>query len=239
MTGRAKVVDRVRKLLALAGNKGAAESEAETARRLADAMLEAAGLTEEDIGEEDDPVATVADVEQPVTGSPREMWRSMILLAICRVVGVHPYTSRGSDGRMRLRVIGTAQARETVAELIPWVFRQVARAMRNAHPPAGLDAERRRLWVRSYRYGLADGIAAQARSVVEHRSAAPAESTALARRDAIAAAIERAKPRLGKGRRRVVYVDGSARAAGENDAASIALQRRAAGVGVRQIGAGS
>ncbi|MGN6107075.1 MAG: DUF2786 domain-containing protein [Kofleriaceae bacterium] len=102
----ATTIDKIRKLLNLAGNEGAAPNEADTARRLAESLMAAAGLSDADVVEQaEDPLATfgVTPHETPNSG-----WRGFLAMAVSRIVGCYVHWQTDVRGNTGLRWVGTA-----------------------------------------------------------------------------------------------------------------------------------
>lgn len=228
-------MDRIRKLLALAENEGAAENEADTARRLAERLMAASGLTEADIlhGTEEDPAATVGFT---VAESAASSWHGVMAMAVARVTGCTVVWWRLNGGRA-LRWCGTEDQRAAAVELQAFLVRQVERLATNARKSVPADVRSVRSYMHDYRSGVASAVAAQARRLVEAREAQPLEGVALARLDAVQAAIDKLQKqgqRTTRGRRGVAFYQGQA--AGN----SIALRRSVGSTAPksRMLGAG-
>lgn len=237
-------IDRIRKLLNLADNAGAADGEADNARRIAATMMEAEGITEADIagavGDGPPPWETVVNefVQGRRPGQKLMSWQWTIYYAIGRLTGVYLYRSRSlevdSYGALTLNVIGTREARETFHELTAWAFRQIERLAVNAARIYNGD----RTKISSYRFGIAEAIAGQVLAMVKARPAPAAGSPGLVVLDRVAQAIEAAKPpglrRSSKVRR---YQITSAFMAGQAAGRTVEVQRRAAApAGQRTLG---
>lgn len=227
-------IDRIRKLLALADDEGAADNEADVARRLAERLMSAAGLSEADVRSttEGDPVATVA---KEVGDKLRSRWPGILAVAVSRITGCYCYRDLNNEGR--LTWIGTADQRATAIELYGWLCRQVDRLARGAAKSAPTYGKRG--WMNSYRVGVAQAVAEQARAMVEYRDASVKESTALERRDRVQAAIAALKPqRLTAGRSSRLSSD-AGYAAGQADGRTVQLRRSVDMPKNRMLGAAS
>lgn len=186
MTNTNRTIDRIRKLLALAKD-GANENEADNARRMADALMEAAGITDADLDEagEVDPISTVG-----ATSVPRKSrsWEGVLALAVARVLGCFV----ASTPQLKRRVwYGTQAQREAAVALHAWLVEQVddlaVRYIRR------LTRAERSSASHAYRLGLASAVAAQARELVAAKPA-PAGEAGLVRRDQLHAAIGQTIP---------------------------------------------
>lgn len=242
-------IDRIRKLLSLASNEAAAPNEADTARRLAERLMEAAGIAERDVlasmagGE--DPIATVRSEKMAAGTRKARTWEGIVAMAVGRIVGCYVYQSHTDEGHAAYAFIGTDSARAAGVEIHRWVIGQVEAYARGAAKIARLAMQMRtarsvRHYMSSWHRGFANAIAEQASSLVAARtSQRPTASAALVHQDRLAAAIERAKPDGLRTRHSSVRVNPGAYAAGTNDGRGVHLQRSAeAGAGLRRLGSG-
>lgn len=229
-------LDRVRKLLALADNEAASPNEADNARRLAERLMAAAGLTESDIrnGTDEDPAATVGVTS---VRAPEAAWYGVLAVAVARVTGCAVWRDVGPWGQVR-RWAGTEDQRAAAVELHAWLIRQVNRLADGAkRSPEYLATRHRRAWLTDYRQGVATAVARLAMQMVESRPKST-DSAALARVDAVQAAIDKLKPETLRKARNVYTRASAAYAMGQAAGSSIAL-RRSVGVGKsRMLGAG-
>lgn len=234
-----KTLDRIKKLLRLAGNGAASENEAESARRIAEAMMDAAGITLDDVtkaGGVDgaDPASTVA---RQHGSRVRDAWRGTVAVAVARIVGCYCYRERSYDKRVNHRIvwIGTLEQRETAIALHHWVERQIRRLAASMK----MRLRERRDWksyLRAYRLGVADAIAEGALRMSEARAARVTDSTALAVRDRVAAAIDRLKPETKTSRSRPVRSD--AFQVGRFDGGTVKLRHEVGGSNVKRLTSG-
>ncbi len=225
-------LDRIRKLLAVADRDGANNNEADTARRLAERLMAAAGITDADIAAADDAPDPIAGVACEAGDYSPQVWAGIAAVAVERVVGCGCYVDGG-----RIIWIGTVGQRETAIELHRWVCQQIERLADGARRRvAGRQDARRYLY--AYRVGVAEEVAERAEALVAGRDKAVRSTMALARRDRLAEAIKAATPpglreRRGGGR---LHADGMR--AGRSDGASIALQRSVVAAGQRRLTSG-
>lgn len=226
-TKSSKTVERIRKLLSLAEDDGAAPNEADVARQLAERLMAASGITEADIETSvEDPTSTVRE-ERVETSSSR--WIGILAVAVARVVGCAVWRSHdGTDVW-----VGTADQRATAIELHAWLRRQIERLAKGA---AKIAREHRspRSYLNAYRVGVASAISTQARSMVADRPAPAPGSDALVRQDAVKAAINALLPDNLKSRGRV-RVGLAGFAAGVADGASVRLRNDLSGGGQRRL----
>ncbi len=244
-----KVLDRIKKLLALAqssnvneaSNAAAAASKLMAEHQIAEAMLaatpEAANATQEPIG---------TDVLHS-SGGKRKLarWAAALAVCVCEVNGCKCYVT-GAE----LRVIGKSSDAQTARYLFAYLVREVDRLC---------DAEARsrgnpgRTWCNNFRIGamqtinsrLREGVAQARRTARQEAVAGDTLGTgaalvrvdhALARMDAHKAAIEAFGKRLGLRARAVSRsaYDSSGREAGRRAGATVSLTGgRPLGSGVR------
>jgi hypothetical protein len=231
-----KTIDRIRKLLALANNSGATESEADSARRMADALMEAAGVTESDIPDgEADPAATVRAENR---GRAPARWSRTLAHAVSLVLGCRVYTRKGYGGPPTMVWVGTDTQREAGEAMHQWLEREVNALARRYRGVT--DSTRARSTMAAYRMGVAITVLDKAQLMVKAREA-EAVGAALVRRDAVKAAIARhLPPRLTKSTQ-VNIRDEGAFHAGRAAGAAIELQRKvgAQGAGPLRLRSGS
>jgi len=234
MTANPKI-ERIRKLLAMAESPTANENEADTARKLAESLMSAVGVTEADVREADapDPVATVRGERDPKP-QPAASWYGIAAAAVVRVVGCFEYRDQ-SNHRIW---VGTDDQRETARELYAWVVRQIETLSRGAAKIVKGRSDARS-YLHAYRVGVASAIAKKAREMVEFREReAPPVGEALVLRDRLAEAIKKATPD-GLVRTKPARVSLIGYAAGRADGESIGLRRDVAGTTVKRLGSGS
>ncbi|HUS27593.1 MAG TPA: DUF2786 domain-containing protein [Kofleriaceae bacterium] len=238
-------VDKIRKLLNLAQNASANENEADTARRLAERLMAAAGISEADIADsatpDADPLATFG--AQHVR-SPEAGWHGILAVAVARVVGCYVHYSWQYEKGRRERAltwVGTQAQRESAIELHAWLISQVERLAKGAARIAKDHPAGSRAYLGAYRRGLASSIASQAMALGKNREATTQPDTnALARRSAIQnaiAAYEKQHDLRSTGSSYRTRALG-AFAAGVNDGRSVRLQHDMAGGSVKRLGAG-
>jgi hypothetical protein len=232
-------IDKIRKLLNLAQNEGANENEADTARRLAERLMAAAGLSEADVGAnpDEDPLATFGASPMP-KASGRAGWEDFLAVAVQSITGCYVHQSK--DGG--LTWVGTMQQRETAIELHMWLVAQVNRLTDGARKIAAHHPAGSRAYLGAYRRGLASSIASQAMTLRKAQtSAAPAPDTkALARRSALQQAVAKYEREHKLRARSTSYKTraGSAYHAGVNDGRSVRLQHDVGGSTTKRLGAG-
>lgn len=203
------VLDRVRKLLALAGSPNVHEAAAAAARAqrlIAEHRLEAwldASTSETD------PIEDARD-EPLETGRRLRKWKIALAVALADVNGCVAYTAdRGPESSIVL--VGRARDRAAVRELWDWLAKRIE--WLSATEGAG----RPRDWHEAFRIGAVDTVAERL-AQVDTAVVAEIEAGALVRVDAAIAAHQRALAdfvasnlRLGKGRSLRVRADGYAR----------------------------
>lgn len=187
-----KLLDRVRKLLALAGSPNVHEAALAAAR--AQALIEAHRLhgllaAEEEVAAE--PLGTGEEAPLEVTRRPRK-WKRVLAARLAEVNGCVAYTVR--DGREeRLLLAGRAEDREAVAAIWDWLVQRIEWA--SATEGAGRD----RAWHEAFRVGAAEVVAqrlAEVRQQALQGLAAQAGAQALAMVDARLAARQAAVDRF-------------------------------------------
>ncbi len=250
-------IDRIRKLLNLANNASASENEADVARGLAEQLMAASGITEEDVAgiEQVDPSSTVA--AEP--GDMHDTFGNVVAAAVARIVGCFCYTTKIDAHRQRCRGcdqvagphdhfheggrvimwVGTTDQRDTAIELHAWVCRQIDRLSIAARRTAKSSTSPR-LWLNSYRLGLASAIAEQARSMVEYRAKyQPSTGSALVIQSNVMRKIDEHKRTLSlRKSSKASARSGEGFAAGKNDGKSIGLRRSVASSGQKRLGSG-
>jgi len=239
-----KIIDRIRKLLELAkhnDNVAEAASAASAAQRLmSEHQIEQAMLE----GAAEEPIEH--DVLHDDGGRQMAWWRWVLASALCRANGCKGYSRGGGC----LGIIGRPADAQTVRYLYAYLSGEIERLCDEAARERGAPG---RTWRNSFRLGAATEIAnrltamrAQVRAEhVSHLVATRSQSTALARIDAHALAVqtyakEKLKLRTGSasGNSRL---DGGAYGAGKRAGAGIDLGRgRSAGLPApsKRIGGG-
>lgn len=212
------ILDRVRKLLALATSPNVHEAAAAAAR--AQSLIERHRLEGLLLGQpEADPVTDGAD--SPLERARKlRTWRIVLAQALAEHAGCVAYSAETSQGQ-ELRLVGRAADREAARVLWDWLVEQIQ--WLSATEGEG----RSRAWHEAFRVGAVETIAErlrQARAGV--REAMPVE--ALVRVDPLVVARARAvedyvedKLKLGKGR--AIRVDARAWAKGREAAKGVAL----------------
>lgn len=210
------MVDRVRKLLALAGSPNVHEAAAAAARAQAliaqhrlEGVLGGAG--------EADPVTDGAD--EPLERARKlRRWRVVLASALAEANGCVAYTSDGPDGQ-EIRLAGRSADRAAARLLWDWLLDRIQWLS------ATLGPGRPRAWHEAFRIGAVDAVAerlaqgdATLRASLPPASLARWEPAVAARR----AEVERfVAERLRLGRGRALRVDARAFAAGRAAGASL------------------
>lgn len=166
-----KIIDRVRKMLALAANAGTEAEAANAAARaqalMAQHQLDEAQLRVADASLPPEPIERSARLEPdaPETGRKRVAWREAIALAVARDVGVHMWwnTRREYDpttGRFRksadVRGFGRESSIQTWRYVTAYLWRTIDELAEGANAPAWQST---RAWRNAYRVGCAQRIA--------------------------------------------------------------------------------
>ena len=242
-----KTLDRLKKILAKANDPRNNENERDAARRLAESMMAATGITDEDLADpESNPIASFGSTNTPhVRG---RTWSYIAAESAGRVVGafVHLTVERESDGiggitySYLITFVGTEQQREAAVELYNWL---VARMNELANTPHVIrrakDSGRGKLWMSSYRMGIAQAIADQVYRMVSDKP--KIEGVALARFDDLRLKVEKYTEDLGIKRvKQESQILPGAHLAGNMDGRTIQMQQ---GVGTtnqaKRLGSGS
>lgn len=222
-----KILDRVRKLLALASSDNVHEAALAAAR--AQELIEAhrleALLAAEAAAEALDAEAPLEDGRaDPLEVSKRlRTWRVVLATHLAELNGCLAYTDRVGR-KKRLLLVGRPADRALVRELYGWLCRRLEWLSATHAPPGGADKR----WHEAFRIGAADVIAhrleASRRERQERREALAggSQGAALARLDASTAARAAQVSRyaeesldLKPGRRLLVDADGYARGKAE------------------------
>mgnify|MGYP002634677695 CR=1 FL=1 len=215
------VLDRVRKLLALATSSNAHEAAAAAAR--AQALIEAHRLqtwldAEATQGDDVDPIIDARDAPL-VTSKRLRKWKVVLAVALAEANGCVAYTLVHS-GESSIVLVGRSRDRAAVGTLWDWLVKQIEWLS------ATHGAGRSRKWHEAFRIGVVSAVSERLAAAV-HETRAAVESTSLIRIDPARAAHEQAlnrfvdqNLRLGKGRS--IRLDGDAWRTGR--AASAALK---------------
>lgn len=241
-------IDRVRKLLAVAECDGAGEHEADTARRLADQLMAAAGLTADDVAAASakDPLDSIAPEMVDNGGKRPDKPVIITALAVARVVGCFCYlddnvaTDAHGKPLRSLMWIGTADQRERASAMHAWVCRQIER-MASGVKRTVRGRRDARQYLHAYRISLADAIARKATALAAAREASPElqTSTALAVRNRIEEAIDRAKPPGLRNVSRRSRINAAGALAGAIDGEGVQFQHGVGGSNAKRLGSGS
>lgn len=185
-----KVVDRIRKLLAVAAGSGASKNEVETAARLAQELMQEHKLSELDVGKE---VAAdgSAIVDLPA-GKDGFMatWRFALVTAVARAFFCEALGLRVGRAR-KVRIIGRRDDAEVVLEVTAFLVKEIERltdefgqSLNDAHLSIerlleeSTPSEQRR----AYRAGLAFGVASTLEEQARKWRAASEKALAIYRR---------------------------------------------------------
>ena len=234
----AKIIDKIKKLLALGGSNNEHESAAAIAR--AQAIMEthniSAGMVAEDDEEEPGPIE---DWEEPVAKAGAR-WRGQIVSAIARANGCHAWRSGN-----QFMIAGRADNAATTRYIVGYCIREVDRF-------AALKRGNGASWINNYRLGLVDAISAAVKkernAARERARAAASDEHALVVVDNAIAKIDKetrevidwvhSRYNLGKSSRHRTRHNPGARDAGRRDGAAIyggAGEREKIGGGVRRL----
>jgi len=233
------VLDKVRKLLRLAGNNPNPEeaaSAAATAQRLIDAHNLSATVLELESGprrpEADEPVQDFGTGDARL-GESRDRGHEALASVLARANGCRLYYGwSGIRGRRRLALVGRASDAEAVRYLYAWVAGEMDRLTEVQGHGMG------RVWRTNFRLGIVDTIsrklresreamAAEAKQAAEHNPHAlmvvsQALATLQARGDTVQKWMD-THLKLRAGRATSRQYDGSAREAGRKAGESISL----------------
>ena len=216
----ADVLDRVRKLLALAASPEAHEAALAAARAqelIRRHRLEALLAAEAEAAAAPAPAFTLGD-NRPLDEARRlRPWRSALGAALAEVNGCRAWID-GRGGGQRLCVMGLEADRDAVFVMWEGLVRRVEWLSATAGPGRPRD------WHEAFRVGAVDAIAARLRAVDPGLCAEPALVPAMAARDRHAAALDRfADAALGPGRARGKRLRADAWDAGRAAGASLPL----------------
>ena len=251
MSTTEKIVDRIRKLLALAGNNTnpneAANAAAEAQRlmfahKIAEAMVDSAP---EELRERAEP--HVVDPEESNKTSIMPTWMGCLMAAICKTSFCEPIQLKREGGIACFSIVGRRSDVEATTYLYRYLRNEIDRLCREANGGFG------RTWVNNFRMGavavvgvrLSESRAEQLRqfkTAADLGNAGATTALAIVNRQAmeVADAFKKAYPRVrqaGGSYRR----DADGRAAGERAGAGIGLPggNRAIGSGARLLGSAS
>ena len=162
------MLDRVRKLLALAGSPNVHEAALAAAR--AQALIDAHRLQHLLDAEHEDPVGD--DRGHPLESGRRlRKWKSVLAQSLASLNGCIAYTER-SGKQKHIVLVGTAADRAAVVALWEWLVRRIE--WLSATHGAGRD----RRWHQAFRIGAVATITERLRAG-QHDAAATLESAAL------------------------------------------------------------
>jgi hypothetical protein len=237
-----KTIARIKKLLALAKDRRGNENEAEAAQRMAEALMEAANLSEADVADgEMDPIFTIGETEAKAS---KATWVAWLAGSIAKLVGCH--SQRRYRGRTLMRVwTGTAEQREMADALLNWLMKQINALTRSYYNRLPTTLPQRKRAANGFRVGLAAAVARRIQDMTAERKAAPGH--ALERQNRVREAIANkldAESRLHflgavtvKGR--AVRCDVNHAAIGQASAAAVQIHRAVPQAqGVKRLGSG-
>lgn len=228
-----RTIDRIRKLLALSKD-GSNENESEVAGNLAAKLMEAAGLSEDDITDSIvDEVTSVKSVRSVLDKKEFE-WKRFAAFAAARMTGCRSYTSG-----VEIVIVGSDRQRDAANELYTWLCAEIERRAKIA----GLwrkinDFNDATTYVYAFRIGMASAIHAKAITLMDLHVDKPTDSKALERKDKLKQAIDALIPRLGHGKAANAR-NGAGMAAGSVQGSSVELRRAVGasnGNGPRRLG---
>lgn len=238
-----KTIDRIRKLLNLADCDGASENEADTAKKIAERLMAAAGLTTADIAEQNevDPVSTFRAEFHATGGRTAVSWVGIVAMAVSRITGCFCHWHTDVHGHKGLNWVGTNAQREAAIELFPWVVGQVNRLSKGAAKSAKGSGVNAKAWLNAYRVGVANSLGTQARELVAARTqtAATATPEGLVRVSALDNALKAYRASANLSAKKVPPVNGAAYAAGQSDGNSVRLRHDIGGSGALRLGTGT
>lgn len=216
-----EVLDRVRKLLALAESPNVHEAAAAAAR--AQALISRHRLEEWLAEAEADPITDGRDAPLEVARRKLRKWKVALAAALAEANGCVAWTSV-REGREAVHVAGRARDRDAVRALWDALVRRIEWLSATAGPG------RSRAWHEAFRVGAADAIAERlAAGEAEARAELPATSLARvdSRSEAQRAEVRRfVAERLGAGKGRVLRVDARAWEAGRTAGGELPLPKR-------------
>ena len=120
-----KVLDRVRKLLALAGNSAASSQEVETAAKLAQELMQEHKLTASDVGEHSTDASEIIDLPAGKEGYMAS-WRFALVTSVaraffCEAIGLRVGRSR------KVRIVGRTDDAGVVLEVTAFLTKEIER----------------------------------------------------------------------------------------------------------------
>jgi len=243
MQAESKIVERVRKLMALAesdnvneaANAAAAAQKLMAEHRISEAMLAVeAGEDEADIEVTND---VLADLGR------KETWIGTLAMGLSKANGCQVYYRKEARLGVKLRIVGGTSDVQTVSYMYAYLVREVDRlcdAEAKSRRLAGvITVANARMWRASFRAGAAHELvkridaAAQEQRREQHNAALDAGGTALVRLDgglarlnALSKKVDEAMPgKLRKGRQSSARRDYRGFAAGQRAGASVSLNR--------------
>lgn len=250
-----KILDRIKKLLALAHNNtnaneaatAAAQAQALMSRHAIDSMmLETAG---------DDPEEPIETETLWVEGNKRSTWRGRLAVTLCRVNQCKAYITEIRTARTQskpqaeLRIIGKASDAQTVRYVFTYLVREIERL---CDEEIELRGSMGKTWCNNFKLGAVDTINmrlieadAKARAEMRKEAAAPTSTgtalvlvnTAIAKVDATREAVQlygKQKLHLITAKASEGRYDASARAVGRKAGERVDLSRG----GRSKLGAG-
>lgn len=167
MSEQDKIIDRVRKMMALANNDGATEGERENALRMSYALLAKHNLTIDDLQEVEERCAEFLD-------SVHAAWARQIANAIAKLFFCNYYISY-PNGKIRHNFVGKASNAMTASLISDYVMRSVRREASRMSTASGHGTA----WKTSFCKGAMYKIIERCKAMRAEQETAPVTGTGL------------------------------------------------------------
>lgn len=163
-----KIIDRVRKMMALANNDGASEGERENALRMSYALLAKYNLTVDDLQEVEERVHEFLD-------SVHAAWSRQIANAIAKLFFCNYYVSH-PNGKIRHNFVGKASNAVTASLISDYVMRSVRREAGRQAAAGGYS----NAWKLGFCKGAMNNIIRRCKEMRAEQETTPVAGTSLA-----------------------------------------------------------
>ncbi len=219
---RLRIIDKVKKLLALADGAGATPGESAAAAARAAAILEHYKLERAELDAPDDE-AVGADHEIFSRSGAIPTWQRMLVFVIARATGTSSYILRRGRTFQRLMLIGRPSDVEVAKYLFSYCKLEINRLTDEYADRCEIIGQKER---NNFRVGAVMTIAEKL-GVVRDRQRAAASSTAIVRVEARDAAVEAfvKSMNIPTARKPKISYDQDARALGKDAARSIEIRK--------------
>jgi hypothetical protein len=154
-----KIVDRIRKFLALAANNNSPEEAAQAAARAQELMFQyQIGEADLDMGEAKREVEEVVNESVHDAGRQREVWKAALANSIAKSFGCVLYTDQTGD-KTKYQVVGLKSVVQTVGYMFSYLSNEISRLADAAWAQEkGSSLHSARTWKNSFRLGAVNTV---------------------------------------------------------------------------------